>query len=383
MTRKLSIIMTAVVVLSLACSAYAQGAPKAPTPSALFAVACHASSTCVAVGPDSSEGQAGTYSVAIAINGGHRWVVRAQTPRMEPGVSISCGGATTCVLAGNLARGDQPITYWTTNGGASWRPRKVPSEVDQLGGISCATEDVCAVFGAPDTSTAAEQIVRVATTLDRGATWVVHYLPRGLDVTVVCASSSRCYLVGQQFANSGGLNSTAVVLRYRVYRHGWHLERKTLLSGLVDISGFGCSSAVRCGGIADHLTKTSPTGGTLHFVSISTTDGGTVWRRGTGPQLFGGWSVSCPSPTICIAGGAGDSSFPGAWILRTTDGGISWSKVNLAASSPYVSITSAACASVHLCFAVGGQRAQPPGDYAVSILISTDGGEDWSVVHSL
>src|ERR1019366_7815180 len=113
--------------------------------------------------------------------------------------------------------------------------------VDQLGGISCATEDVCAVFGAPDTSTAAEQIVRVATTLDRGATWVVHYLPRGLDVTVVCASSSRCYLVGQQFANSGGLNSTAVVLRYRVYRHGGHPERKALLSGLVDISGFGCS----------------------------------------------------------------------------------------------------------------------------------------------
>ena len=69
-------------------------------------------------------------------------------------------------------------------------------------------------------------------------------------------------------------------------------------------------------------------------------------------------------------------------MIRSTDGGLTWSGVNLASAQPTVSILSASCASEQLCFAVGGQRAEPPGEYAVSILRSTDGGANWSTVRA-
>ena len=385
MKRKiLTITMVAGVVLALASSANAHGgAAKPSTPRALFDVACHAPSTCMAVGPDSTEGQAGVYSVAVAVDGGKRWAVRFQTPRMDPGPVISCGGATSCTMAGNLAPGDRPVTYWTTDGGTSWHLTQVPNATDILTGISCATANICAITGITGAPTA-EQTERVAITFDHGATWVVHYLPMGLQVIVECASPSQCYLAGQHVTEGNAFNnSTAVVLRYRVYASGWQLLQRSVLHGLDSLYGFGCNSATRCAGVAARVTETSPGSGTDHFVSIATTDGGTVWRQGRGPELFGGWIVSCPSRTICVAGSAGDSSFPGALMIRSTDGGLTWSEVNLASAQPTASITSAACASEQLCFAVGGQRTQPPGEYAVSILMSTDGGEDWSVVHSL
>jgi hypothetical protein len=150
----------------------------------------------MAVGPDSTEGQAGVYSVAVAVDGGKRWAIRFQTPRMEPGPVVSCGSATSCTMAGNLAPSDQPITYWTTDGGASWHLTQVPSGTDILTGISCATAKVCAITGITGAPTA-EQTERVAITFDHGAKWVVHYLPMGLQVIVDRASPSQCYLAGQ------------------------------------------------------------------------------------------------------------------------------------------------------------------------------------------
>jgi len=379
----LTVTMVAGVVLALASSANAQGGTAKPsTPRALFDVACHAPSACMAVGPDSAEGEAGTYSVAVAVDGGKRWAIRFQTPRMEPEPVISCGSATSCTMAGNLAPSDRPITYWTTDGGASWHLTQVPIATDILTGISCATAKVCAITGITGAPTA-EQTERVAITFDHGAKWVLHYLPMGLQVIVECASPSQCYLAGQHVTKGNAINnSSAVILRYRVYASGWQLLRRSVLHGLDNIYGFGCNSATRCAGVGDHLTETSPTSGTDHFVSIATTDSGTVWRRGKGPELFGDWTVSCPSRTICVAGSAGDSSFPGALMIRSTDGGLTWSEVNLGSAQPTASIMSAACASEQLCFAVGGQRAQPPGEYAVSILMSTDGGANWSTVRA-
>jgi hypothetical protein len=63
-----------------------------------------------------------------------------------------------------------------------------------------------------------------------------------------------------------------------------------------------------------------------------------------------------------------------------TDGGLTWSEVNLGSAQPPASITSSACAAEQMCFAVGGQVTELPGKYAVSILMSTNDGTDWSVL---
>ena len=140
--RVLTVTMLVSVVLALASSANAQGsAAKPSTPRALFDVACHAPSTCMAVGPDDTEGQADAYSVAVAVDGGKRWAIRFQTPRMEPEPFISCGSATSCTMAGNLAPSDRPVTYWTSDGGASWHLTQVPTGTDILTGISCASRE--------------------------------------------------------------------------------------------------------------------------------------------------------------------------------------------------------------------------------------------------
>ena len=182
MRRSLIAIAVGIAVLTAASSAKAEsGVASSRIPAALWDVACHAPSTCMAVGPDSSKGLAGTYSVAVAVDGAKRWVIRYRTSQAVLGpIFISCGSANACAMAGNLATDDQPVTYWTTNRGESWHLRRVPTTAGNLGEISCATPDVCAIVGGIP-GVPANEIETVAVTFDGGASWVRPLPSQGLE----------------------------------------------------------------------------------------------------------------------------------------------------------------------------------------------------------
>ena len=78
--------------------------------------------------------------------------------------------------------------------------------------------------------------------------------------------------------------------------------------------------------------------------------------------------VECPSPSLCVAVGGMLGTPATGTILRSTDGGVTWSS-QLSAPTNYLS--SVACPSPSTCVAVG---------FGGTILRSTDGGSTWTSV---
>ena len=71
-------------------------------------------------------------------------------------------------------------------------------------------------------------------------------------------------------------------------------------------------SAVTCVGVGDDGANVASI--------ITTNNGGSTWSHGTPPPGVNSLAtISCPSATVCYAGG-------GSGIMKTSDGGTSWSR---------------------------------------------------------
>jgi hypothetical protein len=199
-----------------------------------------------------------------------------------------------------------------------------------------------------------------------------------MDLGVTCSSVSVCYAPAYELTRTDG-GQVAVMLLLSLRGSRLRITHRLPLAYLSDLSGFTCSSPKRCVGIGTYDTPLGQSSSRLHFASVFTSDGGAKWQFGSGPGLFGGWSISCPSALVCVAVGSGDSSFPGRDALWTDNGGRSWATAAFSAQAPYVSLLAASCLSPALCVAVGGQRPRPPGDFERAVFVSTDGGVLWNL----
>jgi len=114
-----------------------------------------------------------------------------------------------------------------------------------------------------------------------------------------------------------------------------------------DLLRIACPSVTRCVAVGDQ------------GLILTTTDGGTTWRRprsGTQHILTG---VACPTVLICVAAGAETT------ILATADGGQTWHRAATPAPAFLVGL---ACPSATRCIAVGDAGA---------VVLTTDGGHSW------
>jgi photosystem II stability/assembly factor-like uncharacterized protein len=129
---------------------------------------------------------------------------------------------------------------------------------------------------------------------------------------------------------------------------------------------FVCSFAILglIGVVAVLVTETNPASGSP------------VWNAQTAPiGSIGLASVSCPSPTDCVAVGVFGSN-AATEILTTSNGGANWVRRGVPAG--VVQLTSASCASVSDCIAVGAnQEIYCCGSYPAAIIATTDGGATW------
>lgn len=351
-------------------------APGTTTPrgngvaSSYFAsVTCFAPHTCLAVGPQGTNGSA---VWATDDSTGQHWSLRARIAGRAN--DISCGGRGSCaVLAFTL----HPLTtflLWSSDEGRHWqRHGRLPWLVTNARDISCPAPSTCAIAGDPPVGKAYQGLV---VTDDAGRHWDSVRPNISSDSVVTCPTARVCYLWGNE-------RTKAAILRYRLIGSRARLTSRQVFPSLGYIWGMGCSSSARCAGITEGEQRTRSGNYLVPFRSLFTTNGGSHWGVGSGNGPSGqdvSWSIACPSARICVAAGSGGQPDSVERVmLRTDNSGRTWRLIHFNRRTPPVSVGSVSCASPGLCVAVGGQNVETQ-KIQRNIFVSNDSGKHWRSV---
>jgi photosystem II stability/assembly factor-like uncharacterized protein len=159
----------------------------------LTAIFCWSTSHCIVLAEGGAE-------VMYTTNGGSSWHVVAApgSPRLS---AISCGTQSACFADGTNSAGTVFVVLATTNGGSSWKTQSVPSGMDDIGGIACASAKRCVLAA---TSTAGRVIIA---TTNGGSKWAKQTVPSGSGslTDVSCSAKSYCIAVGSAHKESKGI----------------------------------------------------------------------------------------------------------------------------------------------------------------------------------
>jgi photosystem II stability/assembly factor-like uncharacterized protein len=286
----------------------ASGSPRlGPGHGAYVAVFCSTASECVAAGA----GPNGSGVVGVTTDAGKSWQA-GSLPSATPSLSsVACADTQHCMAVG------QDSIVVTSNGGASWVDRVVPSPAGtNLLGVACNTAGDCIAVGTSPNPTGPylPQMVRSA---DKGSDWTTIKLPSGLYGlgTVACPTPQFCAAVGGSLvvSNDGGQT--------------W--AERYVNGGMQGLSSISCVNGLRC--IAVGANPAEMSNPSAPAEGITTTDGGITWSA-INPNSGSGTtqSVSCSPSGTCVAGGppAGSpasfemSSSNGSWTSASPPGGM-------------------------------------------------------------
>jgi photosystem II stability/assembly factor-like uncharacterized protein len=283
----------------------------------VISLTCPSTSTCMAltldhtvIGPyDAIPGV--SYNVPIfepvsfteTTNDGASWSTTSfPNPREEP-ISITCSSTTSCLAVGSYATGvpvgipigahlDPGLVLSMTNGGSSWAPATVPSDVAEVTEATCPLASVCFAIGDQGLPGIPGEVL---SSIDGGLTWAIVALPSRLDdpslTSISCASVTSCSISGQ----------------ITVHIEGSSGQQSSIGSGSSSFSGQGVS-----GPNGPYSPVDGPNSGPAMI--LSSTDGGETWdvqtfgwREVNGNELLGTTDVQCPSENSCVAIGGSSS----------------------------------------------------------------------------
>jgi hypothetical protein len=315
-------------------------------------VACVDPSDCVADGTDPSGGV--TLSAATS-DGGTQWTSQAVPGGIGALTGIACGSPLRCLAVGTAASGTYILA--SGNGGVSWSPRPVPGGVAGLTDVSCGSATHCVAVGGYRTAPNAENsgLLQgvVAATSDGGARWTARDLPTGVGTlnSVSCASAASCVAVGEMPNSSPGVAVATT-------DGGTTWSERPLMVGEGGLTGVSCPTPAHCVAVGPGTTEEGTQGSNSPpSIAAVTTNGGVSWSRhpfpadGVTPA-----AVSCSSVDACVAVGSvspdysvGIRVLPGAG-LSTANGGLTWTRRSIVRSGNLVSVS---CPTRAVCVAVG------------------------------
>jgi photosystem II stability/assembly factor-like uncharacterized protein len=240
---------------------------------------------------------------------------------------------------GGLSWRRQPLELWTAGSSESSATLSVTKD------LLCLSEMLCMAFGGRGDASLFER------SEDGGYTWTAVPVSGGglvppVSGTLACPSPAVCYVTRDRadhvaVTHDGGAS--------------WEAAAASPTSFFP--TTLACPSVAHCIVIGSHGAH----GGAVIEV---TRDGGSTWLDFQlsigGPEEGELENIACPTDEECVAV---DKS---GTILRTTDGGASWT---LATTPVTESMRSIACPSATQCIAVGDE-----GD----IVSTTNGGESWA-----
>jgi photosystem II stability/assembly factor-like uncharacterized protein len=313
---------------------------------AAWSVACPSTSTCFAVGENSTN----SAEILATVDGGAHWTSQAVPAGLTELTAIACASTIVC----DAVSGSTVLS--TTDGGTTWRSLPIGA-ITSLSAIACPTTTSCVVTGQNQLGQAA-----IIATTDAGGTWVTQFqsTTQNFSTTfssLACPSAEVCFAVGQV-----GILATT--------------DGGTTWTSQTDFAGGvrpnGQLDAIACPTVT---TCEAVTGGTENLVTTS--DGGAIWTAGvvaTGKVPLAG--IACPTVSDCVAvagdnGNQGAGAVPGALVLSTTDGGTTWAGDPLPVE--LAGLFGVSCATTADCEAVGLSSS---GEAA--LVGTTSGGTTWS-----
>jgi hypothetical protein len=352
--------MTSVAATFTTLSTFADGPGDAPSPAQLTCPTAHACGIAIE----------GIHAVAPKVlhltgDGGRTW----HSEPLLPGgryVGFGCGSSTTCALL-TLRPGRTVDSITTRDGGAHWKLATMTTNFGQFGigtssALACPSVTTCVavnpfVFSAVDDTVFGLSVPT--------AQWTGHPLGAGgvqLE-TVACTSDNECLAIGsgdEATSSDGGAS--------------WSYRPVPSLASLTDLS-VSCPFATTCFVAGQRLTSGVPTA-----VILVSDDVGGSWTPAILPSGFQHASiVSCATTSTCLSVPTG--TFPGPMqLLRSTDGGATWSAETLAPKGSGELLSAVTCATATSCEAVGGgPSSNPHVDVAPLAALSTDAGATWTL----
>jgi photosystem II stability/assembly factor-like uncharacterized protein len=282
------------------------------------------------------------------------WAASAARPATAPVLAglggVSCPTAEVCFAIGGEAGFPQGkgVIIGTTDGGSRWNVLGQPAGPHIFYGITCPAALNCKVagIGPSDAGT-------VYATRDGGTVWVKDPVELGSEpfLAVACHTPRTC--------EAGG--SGVEPLMYGTSNGGkaWSSQSVPDLS-MVD--GLACPTASVCVASGYDGARIS-----LPTAAIArTTDGGSRWTAQVVPGASAN-GVACPTARVCTAAGVAGTGAGRGEILRTANGGATWSRQDLPPGTP--ELLSVSCPSVSDCVAVG---------FGSASWATTDGGRTWT-----
>lgn len=322
--------------------------------------------------------------------------------------SISCASALACTVA---TSGSDPLVESTTDGGHTWRSLPAPQSATQhVRALQCVTAKSCTMLATTPQSQA--KIVSYSTS-DGGAGWqsaTVGQLgfPGALPSLWCGASTPSCAAaIGTRsvFVNDDidspsaswlatAASVSAPPLNVIACEHGgsgclalgngtmatslddgqtWAVAPNTALLGDV-ITSLTCPLATTCIASGHSGTASAPSG-----LVLLTTDLGESWTSATLPWEVGDVSgAECATAEVCLAlpGFVSGLTNVPTFLLRSTDGGLDWSLVQVAAANTGVTLNAVQCPTSSNCVAVGANGT------SALVEVSDDAGVTWSMVNA-
>lgn len=321
----------------------------------LWQIACVAVSTCSMIAFTGSD--LGTPLFLRTTTGGSGW----QRESFPAGIyfrggSLACPTATTCYIAGD--NGTPPgILLATNTAGKTWVRRTWTTGRPYA--VACGDRLHCIGVGAGN---------EVERTVDGWVTWtretknVVRKLANPQEVyglnAVTCPSTRVCYAAGDQSTFLATSNAG----------QQWHNQSSGLTRGhiVLNISTLACPTSRVC--FAGSVAQYPPGGGARVY---STRNGGKSWAANPGKGFA---VVTCPSATICYAGGEKGK------FRVSHNFGRTWTNLKTPLSGKRYTIHIIACPSTTRCYAgaIGPSEPPPHPESNVGALISmSSGGQTW------
>jgi pimeloyl-ACP methyl ester carboxylesterase len=298
-----------------------------------------------------------TASVLVPVLGTPRALADVSSGSPEPAagtgelLGVACPTANTCYAVGDSVTGENAtMAVVTITDGVPGTPQAVPPgnfgiTNGSLEGVACASATTCYAVGAGDVGTEQRGIGMVVPITDGvpGNPDVVGQYGEIL-LNAACPTSSTCYAVGGDDVGSPN-NDDPEVVTITDGNVG-----AQYVSGMENIIGIECSTAITCLGEGESSVPSSPYDSVGSVVPITDGVAGTVQEPADADFLDAG---ACPTASTCEV--VGEDSNNGSSAVWTFTDGVAGNPQGVAQSNGGNDYFSVGCTSSSACAAVGYQ----------------------------
>jgi hypothetical protein len=271
--------------------------PKGADTVTITSVSCPTATSCTVGGSTTSSGSVAPFADTLSHG---VWSTDALPATAGQLLTLDCATPTACVIVATVGAGTgSPSSYSLTGHAGSWTQSSLPDPLN-IASIACTSTTLCVVVGTT-TDTDVDEDPTAAMARWNGTSWTAVAVT-GRDVfDISCTSGTFCVLVGDDGAGqerfSEGHYGFLSYVNHSIVGERFSGAPFPKASTDVTLSGVSCPTSATCMAARDD--------GAIEREHAR------VWRISRPKhrhQTFG--SVSCVSPTWCMAAGAQVSVAP-------------------------------------------------------------------------